>query len=306
MANTTFSGPVRSENGFVIANKNTTTGSVTDSSLHSSANKDIRRYYLEEYWKQRPALNAVATAPLTDADATAAANDAIIIARGIASRDFEVLGTSMTTALCTFDTTRAGIIITTAGTDQNQAIIAPHLDTNQSSWQTVPWGTENSVIWECVVTTAASIADVKLWSGLKLTNDQLIVTDADQAYFKFQTDATNSEAFSDFTLLHFVHSIADTDYISALPITVAADTQYHLKIEINSDRKAAIYVNGVQYNVTTTSGSTGGTAVTTGTERTAALTNDVDLIPYIGVETGAGSAKALKVHAQAISRLIFE
>jgi|TARA_R110000744_G_scaffold253256_2_gene368920 hypothetical protein len=306
MANTTFSGPVRSENGFVIANKNTTTGSVTDSSLHSSANKDIRRYYLEEYWKQRPALNAVATAPLTDADATAAANDAIIIARGIASRDFEVLGTSMTTALCTFDTTRAGIIITTAGTDQNQAIIAPHLDTNQSAWQTVLWGTENSVIWECVVTTAASIADVKLWSGLKLTNDQLIVTDADQAYFKFQTDATNSEAFSDFTLLHFVHSIADTDYISALPITVAADTQYHLKIEINSDRKAAIYVNGVQYNVTTTSGSTGGTAVTTGTERTAALTNDVDLIPYIGVETGAGSAKALKVHAQAISRLIFE
>jgi hypothetical protein len=306
MANTTFSGPVRSENGFVIANKNTTTGSVTDSSLHSSANKDIRRYYLEEYWKQRPALNAVATAPLTDADATAAANDAIIIARGIASRDFEVLGTSMTTALCTFDTTRAGIIITTAGTDQNQAIIAPHLDTNQSAWQTVLWGTENSVIWECVVTTAASIADVKLWSGLKLTNDQLIITDADQAYFKFQTDATNSEAFSDFTLLHFVHSIADTDYISALPITVAADTQYHLKIEINSDRKAAIYVNGVQYNVTTTSGSTGGTAVTTGIERTAALTNDVDLIPYIGVETGAGSAKALKVHAQAISRLIFE
>ena len=212
----------------------------------------------------------------------------------------------MTTALCTFDTTRAGIIITTAGTDQNQAIIAPHLDTNQTSWQTVPWGTENSVIWECVVTTAASIADIKLWAGLKLTNDQLIITDADQAFFKFQTDATNSEAFTDFTLLHFVHSIGGTDYISALPITVAADTQYHLKIDINSSRQAAIYVNGIQYDVTTTAGSTGGTAVTTGTARTAALTNAVDLIPYIGVETGAGSAKALKVHSQAISRLISE
>jgi hypothetical protein len=306
MANTTFSGPVRSENGFAIANKNSSTGITTDSSVHSSANKDVRRYYLEEYWKQRPALNAVASAPLTDADATAAANDAIIIARAIASRDFEVLGTSMTTALCTYDTTRAGIIITTAGTDQNQAIIAPHLDTNQSAWQTVPWGTENSVVWECTVTTAASIADIKLWQGLKLTNDQLIVTDADQAFFKFQTDATNSEAFTDFTLLHFVHSIGDTDYISALPITVAADTQYHLKIEIDSNRKAAIYVNGIQYNVTTTSGSTGGTAVTTGTARTAALTDDVNLIPYIGVETGTGGAKALKVHWQAISRLIFE
>ena len=134
----------------------------------------------------------------------------------------------------------------------------------------------------------------------------MIVTDADQAFFKFQTDATNSEAFTDFTLLHFVHSIGGTDFISALPITVAADTQYHLKIDINSSRQAAIYVNGVQYNVTTTSGSTGGTAVTTGTARTEALTNDVDLIPYIGVETGAGSAKALKVHSQAISRLISE
>ena len=306
MANTTFSGPVRSENGFVIANKNTTTGNVTDSSLHSSANKDIRRYYLQEYWIRRPALNAVINTAFSDADATAAANTAIRLAEKVANRDFEVLGTSMTTALCTFDTTRAGIIITTAGTDQNQAIIAPHLDTNQTSWQTVPWGTENSVVWECVVTTAASIADIKLWQGLKLTNDQLIDTDDDQAFFKFQTDATNSEAFTDFTLLHFVHSIADTDYISALPITVAADTQYHLKIEIDSNRKASIYVNGIQYDVTTTSGGTGGTAVTTGTDKTAALTDDVDLIPYIGVETGAGSAKALKVHWEAISRLVYE
>ena len=306
MANTTFSGPVRSENGFTKAAKNSPTGSIVDVSVNSSANKDVRRYCLEEYWKRRPALNAVLNTAFSDADATAAANTAIRLAEKVANKDFQVLGTSMTTALCTFDTTRAGIIITTAGTDQNQAIIAPHLDTNQTSWQTVPWGTENSVIWECSVTTAASIADIKLWAGLKLTNDQLIATDADQAFFKFQTDATNSEAFSDFTLLHFVHSIGGTDYISALPITVAVDTQYHLKIVIDSGRKAAIYVNGIQYDVTTTSGSTGGTAVTPGTDKTAALTDDVDFIPYIGVETGAGSAKALKVHWQAISRLIYE
>jgi hypothetical protein len=303
MANTTFSGPVRSINGFVIADKNED-GSVTDSSLHSSANKDIRRYYLEEYWKRRPALNAVMNTAFSNADATAAANGVIRLAEKVANKDFEVLGTNMTTALCTFATAEAGIIITTAGADQDQGIIAPHLDANQTSWQTVPWGTENQVIWECSVITAASIADIKLWQGLKLTNDQLVATDANQAFFKFQTDATNSETFTDFTKLHFVHSIANTDYISQLPITVAVDTQYHLKIVIDSNRKAAIYVNGVQYNVTTTSGSTGGTAVTTGTDKTAALTNDVDLIPYIGVEAGAGSAKALKVHWQAISRRI--
>jgi hypothetical protein len=285
MANTTFNGPVRSENGFRIISKNATTGVVSDNSSTSISTRDTRRYYLNESWNQKPALNA-----------------AIAVAYNL---DFEVLGTNMTTALVTFDSDRAGIVITTATADQDQGIIAPHLDTNQTSWAGVGWGTENQVEWECAVSTNA-IDNQKLWAGLKLTNDQLIATDADQAYFKFQTDATNSEAFTDYTLWHFVHSIGGTDYISALPITVAANTLYRFKITIDSNRKASIFVNGVQYNVTTTAASTGGTAVTTGTTPTAALTNDINLIPYIGVEAGAAAAEALDVHHQAISRLIYE
>ena len=125
-------------------------------------------------------------------------------------------------------------------------------------------------------------------------------------FFKFQTDATVSEVFTDYTVLHFVHSIAGTDYISALPITVAANTPYHLKIEVDSDRKASIFVNGEQYNVTTTSGSTGGTTVTKGTTPTAALTNDIDLIPYVGIEAGAAAAEAVNVHYVACSRNVYE
>ena len=285
MANTTFNGPVRSENGFKLINKAATSGLVTDVSSTSISTRDTRSYYLNESWNQKPALNA-----------------AIAVAYNL---DFEVLGTNMTTALVTFDSDRAGLTITTAGADQDQSIILPHLDTNQTSWTGVGWGTENQVEWECAVSTNA-IADQKIWAGLKLTNDQLIATDANQAYFKFQTDATNSEAFTDYTLWHFVHSIGGTDYISALPITVAANTLYRFKITIDSNRKASIFVNGVQYNVTTTAASTGGTAVTTGTTPTAALTNDINLIPYIGIEGGAASAKALDVHHEAISRLIYE
>jgi hypothetical protein len=285
MANTTFSGPVRSKNGFRVISENSTTGQISDNSSTSISTRDTRRYYLNESWKQKPALNA-----------------AIAIAYNL---DFEVLGTNMTTALVTFDSDRAGLTITTAGADQDQSIILPHLDTNQTSWTGVGWGTENQVEWEGAVSTNA-IDNQKLWAGLKLTNDQLIATDDDQAYFKFQTDATNSEAFTDYTLWHFVHSIGGTDYISALPITVAANTLYRFKITIDSNRKASIFVNGIQYNVTTTAASTGGTAVTTGTTPTAALTNDINLIPYIGVEAGDGAAEALDVHHQAISRLIYE
>ena len=297
MANTTFSGPVRSENGFEVISKNATTGVVQDRTQDFGLH-DARRYYLCEPFYQRPAINGDIDQAYT-----------VEVARA-ANRNFEALGTNMTTALATFATTSAGILLTTAGADQDQAIVAPHLDTNQSAWTGVKWGTENSVEWETSIMLPA-LDNQKVWAGLKLTNDQLVATDADQVYFKYQTDATNSESFTDFTKWHFIHSIGGTDFISQLPITVAANTPYHLKIKIDADRKATIFVNGIQYNVTTTSGSTGGTAVTAvqpGKQvvKTGALTNDVDFIPYAGIEAGAAAAEALNVHYIACSRNVYE
>jgi hypothetical protein len=195
--------------------------------------------------------------------------------------------------------------MTTATADQDQAILLPHLDANQSAWAKTLWGTENQVEWECSIQVAQTDNE-KVWAGLKLTNDQLIATDDDQAFFKFATDATNGESLDSTTKWHFVHSIGGTDYISVLPITVAADTQYHFRIKFDSDRKMEIFLNGVQYDITTTSGSTGGTAVVAGTAKSAAMTNDVNLIPYIGIENGDAAAAVLNVHYQAISRHVYE
>ena len=195
--------------------------------------------------------------------------------------------------------------MTTATADQDQAILLPHLDTNQTAWSGTKWGTENQTEWECAISLAAT-DNQKVWSGLKLTNDHVIATDADQAYFIYQSDATNGTAVTTHANWHFVHSVGGTDFISALPIAVAADTIYHFRIKFDSDRKMEIFVNGVQYNVTATSGSTGGTAVTEGTAKSGAMTNDVDLIPYIGIENGAAAAEVLGVHYQSISRNIFE
>ena len=302
MGNTTYSGPLRSENGVQLVSKEST-GKVHDRTQGLTFPKDARRVYLEEYFKQRPILNADLDQAYT-----------VEVARA-GSVDFEVLGTNMTSALSTFATTSAGILMTTAGADADQAILAPNLDTAgtaqlQSAWSGTMWGTENQVEWECSIMLPA-IDNQKVWAGLKLTNDQLLITDDDKVMFKFQTDATNSEAFTDFTKLHFVHSIGGTDHIAQLPITVAANTPYHLKIKIDSARKATIFVNGIQYNITATSGSTGGTAVTEVQPsalavKTAALTNDVNLIPYIGIEAGAAAAEALNVHYTAISRNVYE
>ena len=305
MAKTTFSGPLRttSSEGFRPVEKNATTGVITDRGRIGST-KNADRFYLEEYWYQRPGLNAV---NIIDPDADDASALAVTQA---ANKNFEVLGTNMTTALCTFNATAAGIILTTAGADQDQAIVLPHLDTNQTIWSGTKWGTENQVQWECSI-QAAQTDNEKIWAGLKLTNDQLIATDDDQIFFKYATDATNGESLDSTTNWHVVYSVGGTDYISRLPITFAADTPYHLKIVIDSDRKATVFVNGIQYNLTSTSGSTGGTAVTAvqpgkAVVKSAALTNDVNLIPYIGIENGDAAAAVLNVHYTAISRHVYE
>ena len=293
MANTSFSGPVRSKNNFKLFTETASTGVDSDRTLGTTA-KDARRYYLDEWFLQRPGLNANIDQVST-----------VEVQRAL-NRNWEALGTNMTTALATFATTSAGILATTAGADQDQAILTPHLDTAATAWAGCKWGTENEVHWETSIMLPA-IDNQNVWAGIKLTNAPELATDDDQAFFNFLTDADNSgQAFTDFTKLHFVYSVGGTDYISQLPITVAANTLYHLKMEIDSDRKIAIFVNGIQYNVTSTSGSTGGTAVTTGTTKSGALKNDVDLIPYNGIEANAGAAEALITHYICMSRNVFE
>ena len=296
MANTSFTGPVRSKNNYKLYTT-ASTGVEQDRTLGTTA-KDARRVYLDEWFLQRPGLNANIDQVST-----------VEVQRAL-NRNWEALGTNMTTALCTFATTGAGVLVTTATADQDQGILLPHLDTAATAWAGTLWGTENSVHFETSLQIPA-LDNQKVWAGLKLTNDQLVATDADQMFFKFQSDATNSEAFTDFAKWHFVHSIGGTDYISVLPITVAINTPYHFKIEVDSDRKASIFVNGIQYNVTTTSGSTGGTAVTAvqaGKQavKTAALTDDIDLIPYVGIEAGAAAAEAVNVHYICCSRNVYE
>ena len=298
MANTSFSGPVRSKKDFKLYTETASTGLDSDRTLGTTA-KDARRFYLDEWFSQRPGLNA-------DIDQVST----VEVQRAL-NRNWEALGTNMTTALCTFATTSAGVLATTAGADEDQAILTPHLDTAATAWAGCLWGTENEVHWETSIMLPA-IDNQNVWCGLKLTNAPEVATDANQAFFNFLTDSDNSgQDYDDFTKWHFVYSVANTDYISQIPVTVAANTPYHLKMEIDSDRKATIFVNGIQYNVTSTSGSTGGTAVTavqpgTAATKSTALTNDIDLIPYNGIEANAGAAEALNTHYVCMSRNVYE
>ena len=222
-----------------------------------------------------PALNAVIA---TDENSNAAAH----LARNLADREFEVLGVNMTTALVT-RYVEGGLTFTTAGADGDEAILLPHLDTNQSSWTTTTWGTDRQVEWECYLQSGATITSAITWAGLKLTNTEVLATDADQVFFRYEDDVSSGALIA-------VYSIGGVDTSVNTGITWAVSTKYRLRITIDSSRIARFYV-----------GIAGGamTLVATST----ALTDAIDLIPYIGVAAdGAAAAKAITVFHQSISR----
>ena len=211
--------------------------------------KNPKRYYLEEFFNKPPALNAVLNTAFSNADATHANNTAIRLAEKKANKDFEVLGTNMTSALVT-QSVNGGINLETAGADDDSSIILPHLLAGLSAWTSCNWSTSKELEWDCALKTDSSIANICIWAGLKLSNTPVIATDANQAYFYFATDNNNSNGeLSDYTHLHFVYSVAGTDYITDLGLELAASTLYRLKIKIDSARKLSIFVNETQYGI---------------------------------------------------------
>lgn len=199
-------------------------------------------------------------------------------------RNFEVLGTNMTSALSTYYA-EGGITLTTAGADGDEGILLPHLDTKQTAWSQVTWGTDKSVEWEAFVTTGSNITNAIAWAGLKLTNTEVLATDANQAFFRYEDDVSSGALIA-------VYSIGGVDVSVNTGITVALSTKYRLRIAIDSSRIARFYV-GV------------GTGAMTLVATSTALADAIDLIPYIGVAAdGAAAAKAIHIHGQSISRSI--
>lgn len=241
---------------------NETDGLTLQGATHFS--RSTGRYYLEEFFKRKVGINADI---LNAAEAVNA----------IANTDFEILGTNAVSADQVLSV-NGGFTLTTAGADNDQVIVLPHLDANQSSWNITEWGTENQLVYECLVTTPAAVTTVLFWAGLKLTNTPVIITDADQVYFRFSTDDVNVN-------WRIISSIGGTDTNTDSGIVVAVNTTYRFKIFINAARVARFYIDDALLFTT------------------AALTNAVDLIPFVGVQALAVAARTLTLHHEKLSRV---
>ena len=209
------------------------------------------------------------------------------------------------------DTSFAGIKLSTGATDNDFTVLTPRdgetelpAGFDSSGWSAVPFGTENRIEFSCAISTGGTITNMAFWAGLKLTEVGTYTTDANQAYFLYATDddlgtlTTNGN-------LHFIYSVAGTDYITNLGITVGANAVVNLRISFDENRQISVFVNNRQYGLATTAVN-GGTTQSISTTKSLAMTDDIDLIPFIGNQTLSSSGRSIQVGYIKLSRDLYE
>lgn len=163
--------------------------------------------------------------------------------------------------------------------------IRPHLDTLQSAWAKAGlWGSENSVQFETQVRVTSIVACCVL-AGLRedttIPADMEVFGSDDNATFFFFTDDATVGSVNWQT----VENINGADTKTSTGIVCAAATDYNLQIRIDSDRRAAYYINGTYIRTS------------------AALKDAVDFVPFVAVMSDTTAVKTIDIRHVRMSRL---
>lgn len=156
-----------------------------------------------------------------------------------ANPNIELQGTNASDADATF-LEGGGIRLETDGADADQEIIAAHVDVSQSALSGINWDSANQPMIVAEIVTGPQAADVNrstLFAGFKLTNTDLLGTDADQFMFR----APNAAAASTWRA---VTSVNGTDEEFDTNTTLVFATSYQLAVILDASRSPHYYLNG--------------------------------------------------------------
>ena len=236
------------------------------------------RFALVERFEQRPLL-----ATAIDPDNPNSPSQAEIDAIFAANRNFEVAGTNMTSALATFNVARGGVRLTTAGAENDQAILQPR--TNPAGVSR--WAAGFSSNLEPVLSRTFSVADWELVSfkaGLALTSAHNLTTDDDQVALWYDGAVTPEDEgppvvpeFITEPNFRIAYSIAGTDAEIDIGIEPEDGKTYQLDILMDAARRAHVYLNGELVG------------------RTPALAASKTLLPCLSIQTLEAAAKSIDV-----------
>lgn len=213
---------------------------------------------------------------------------------GNVGRDASFAGVKMITGTSNDDKTILGV--RNGNTEMPQSF-------DSSAWASVPFKTQNKIEFNAAISTGGVITTSSIWSGLKLTSTGVYATDANQAYFLYSTQ-DDQGALTTNGNLHFVYSVAGTDYITNLGIIVTLSTVYKLRISFDENRQISVFVNNVRYGLVT-SATAGGALQPVATTKSLAMANDISLLPFIGCQTLTTASRGMQVGYVKLSRTLY-
>lgn len=234
---------------------------------------DNDRTLFVDYFSQLPILKA-------SADLNATFSNTEVEATQKANLHWEVTGTN---AVAPAASTGGGMTLTTATSSADQVLVGGHTGTGGNTYlSTVDWSTDDELAFYIKLKTGAAVTLCKIFAGFKLTAEPDIATDNEQVYFSY-------DAATD-TTWKFTTSDNGTDDTRDSGVTVSASTTYELYFEVDSDRVARAFIN------------VDGGGWTQVAQGIAALGTGHDLLPFFGVETSTGAARAITVRKVAFGK----
>jgi len=229
----------------------------------------------------------------------------------IVNPNWFISGTNSIDEFLQYGGSKPGVQFFTGSLDNDQMILRPKRSNlgnnstvgNVSPWRDVLFTPSDQIDLNIGFSTGATITNQAIFAGLNLGTDRGVIADNDdKAYFLYATDddlgtlTTNAN-------LHFIYSVAGTDFITDLGITVTASTVFKLKISFDENRQISVFVNGVQHGLVTTA-TAGGATQSVATTKSLAMTSTAELKPYVGIQNLSSTTHTFHVHYVRISRVI--
>ena len=222
-------------------------------------------------------------------------------------------GTNVDETKVTYAGAQPGLRVYTPGGDNDQVILHPKIQNqgnntdliNTSPWRNVSFHSEYQTELNVAISTHSTITNTAIWAGMKLTTTGDYTNDNDQAYFLYATD-DDLGTLTNNGNLHFIYSIGGTDYVTDLGVTVQASTVYRLKLAFDANRQISVFVNSIQYGLTSTPTTTtaGGVTQSVSTAKSLQMTASTQLTPVVALQTLSTVARFLYCHFIKISRTL--
>ena len=228
------------------------------------------------------------------------------------NKNFSVSGTGIQSVYYDGGNGYSGVKMTTTTTANDQVLLSTDASGSSNILNNGVLKTGGRLEFEMSVVfpVLASSNNFSFVGGLKLTSTPLLTTDNDQAVFVYGNDTPllgGSNTLLDNSStdkLFFSYSKGGKYYITNLDIPIVADREYKLRFIITKQRKIRVYVNGVQFGLTSTeysSGSTYGSKATNTYDESVQISN-LSLYPVVGIQTSDTTASSVIVNYLKMSR----